>query len=100
MSEEFIDKFRILNDEQYKAMLVILDVVRTRMVIHLKDGDIQPSPLTKELKNNFEEVQKRDDFADLIEAALSFVENQFPAMDIDTGLSTIHQIKSGLSYLL
>lgn len=99
MSEEFIDKYRTLNDEQYNAMLVILDVVRTRMVIHLKDGDIQPSPLTKELKNNFEEVQKRDDFADLIEAALSFVENQYPAMDINTGLSTIHQIKYGLSYL-
>tara|TARA_B100000035_G_C20798552_1_gene464396 strand:+ start:161 stop:442 length:282 start_codon:yes stop_codon:yes gene_type:complete len=92
MSEEFIDKYRTLSDEQYKAMLVILDVVRTRMVIHLKDGDIQPSPLTKELKSNFEEVQKRDDYVDLIEGARSFVENQFPAMDIDTGISIINQI--------
>tara|TARA_Y100000592_G_scaffold91050_1_gene150518 strand:- start:2285 stop:2566 length:282 start_codon:yes stop_codon:yes gene_type:complete len=92
MSEEFIDKYRTLNDEQYKAMLVILDVVRTRMVIHHKDGDTPPTPLTKNLENNFEEVQKRDDYVDLIEGARSFVENQFPAMDIDTGISIINEI--------
>ena len=92
MSEEIIDKYRTLTDEQYKAMLVIIDVVRTRMVIHHMDGDTPPSPLTKELKNNFEEVQERDDYADLIEGARSFVENQFPAMDIDTGISIINQI--------
>ena len=92
MSEEFIDKYRTLNDEQYKAMLVILDVVRTRMVIHHIDGDTPPIPLTKNLENNFEEVKTRDDYVDLIEGAISFVENQFPAMDIDTGISIINQI--------
>ena len=93
MSEEFIDKYRTLNDEQYNAMLVIIDVVRTCMVIHHKDGDDGPLPYTDDLKAKYKETMKRDDAEEIIEGAISFVENQFPAMDITTGVDVIKELK-------
>ena len=93
VSEEIIDKYRTLNDEQYNAMLVIIDVARTCMVIHHKDGDDGPLPWTDDLKTKYKEVMIRDDVSEIIEGAISFVENQFPAMDVETGIDVIEELE-------
>lgn len=87
------DLLELLSDEQYAAVMTVINVVVSKMTIHHIDGDALPTALTIEQEERYAELKLSADFEVILQGATEFVERQFPAMDIDTGKAIIDTLR-------